>query len=151
MTCIDVNLLMQATDPRASKHEVARPWFEDVMNSGQLVGMPWATLLAFVRLSTDGASRRPALSIHEALLFMEEWLEWETVWIPEPTQRHHQVIAELLRHTQKSRLVSDAHLAALAIEHGLTLCTADADFRMFPGLKVHNPLSQGRTLVLPKP
>jgi hypothetical protein len=110
------------------------------MNGGQLVGMPWATLQAFIRLSTNPAARRPPLSMDEALLFVEEWLEWETVWIPEPTPSHHVVLGKLLRDTPRPRLVADAHLAALAIEHGLTMCTADADFRMFPGLKVFNPL-----------
>ena len=135
-----MNLLLQATDPKATKHEAARAWFEDQMNGGQLVGLPWTTLLGFLRLSTDGVSRRPALPMSEALLFLEEWLEWETVWTPEPTARHHIVFAELLRKSPRSRLVTDAHLAALAIEHGLTLCSADADFRMFSGLRFHNPL-----------
>ena len=135
-----MNLLLQATDPKATKHQTARAWFEDRMNGGQLVGLPWSTLLGFVRLSTDGVSRRPALPMNEALLFIEEWLEWETVWTPEPTARHHIVFAALLRQSPRSRLVTDAHLAALAIEHGLTLCSADADFKMFPGLRLHNPL-----------
>lgn len=140
MICIDVNLLLQATDPKASNHERARTWFEDQMNGGQLVGLPWATLLAFIRLSTDGASRRPPISVDEALKFVEGWLEWDTVWCPEPTSRHQIVLAELLCRVPRSRLVSDAHLAALAIEHGLTLCSADADFKMFPGLRYLNPL-----------
>lgn len=140
MICLDVNLLIQATDPKASKHERARRWFEDQMNGGQLVGLPWVTLQAFLRLSTNPSVRRPALPLEEALLFVEEWLEWETVWIPEPTHNHHVVFAKLMRETQKPRLVADAHLAAIALEHGLTLCTADADFRMFSGLKVRNPL-----------
>jgi len=138
--CLDVNLLIQATDPKATAHEKARIWFENQMNSGQLVGIPWQTLCSFVRLSTDGVSRRPALSLNEALLFVEEWLEWETVWVPEPTKQHHVVYAGLLRQVERPRLVMDAHLAAIAIEHRLILCSADADFRMFAGLKLLNPL-----------
>ena len=75
-----------------------------------------------------------------ALEFVEGWLEWDSVWIPEPTPRHREVISDLLRQVPRSRLVPDAHLAALAIEHGLTLCSADADFKVFPGLRFHNPL-----------
>jgi predicted nucleic acid-binding protein len=78
--------------------------------------------------------------MHEALEFVGEWVEWETVWTPEPTTRHYEVIAELLRAVPRSRMVPDAHLAALAIEHGLTLCSGDSDFRVFPGLRFHNPL-----------
>ena len=102
--------------------------------------MPWATLLGFLRVSTQAAARKRPLLMREALEFVEEWLEWETVWVPEATPRHAIVLAEMLRQVPHSRCVTDAHLAALAIEHGLTLCSDDADFRMFPGLKTHNPL-----------
>ena len=78
--------------------------------------------------------------MHEALEFVEGWLEWDTVWIPEPTSEHHIVLAGLLRKLPRARLVPDAHLAALAIEHGLTLCSADSDFKLFPGLRLLNPL-----------
>lgn len=76
----------------------------------------------------------------EALTWVNEWLEWETVWIPEPTARHATVLNELLAAVPRSAMVSDAHVAALAIEHGLTLCSADVGLKMFPGLKLHNPL-----------
>jgi predicted nucleic acid-binding protein len=80
------------------------------------------------------------MSLDEALQYVEEWLEWESVWVPQPTERHGEVFARLLRQTNRPRLVSDAHVAAIAIEHDLTLCSADHDMRMFPGLKIHNPL-----------
>lgn len=102
--------------------------------------MPWVTLLGFLRLTTNRASRQNAISMDLALEFVEGWLEWETVWVPEATARHYEVLATLLRATPRSRMVTDAHLAAVAIEHGLTLCSADRDFRVFPGLKFHNPL-----------
>lgn len=81
------------------------------------------------------------MALDEALEFVEGWLEWDSVWIPEPTAQHHVVLAGLLRKVPKVRLVSDAHLASLAIEHGLTLCSADVDFRLFDGLKLLNPLA----------
>jgi uncharacterized protein len=110
------------------------------MNSGESVALPWSTLVSFLRLSTRTPARNPAFSMEEALQFVGEWLEWETVWTPQPTSRHYTVMAELLRAVPRTAMVSDAHLAALAIEHGLTLCSADMGFRMFPGLKFHNPL-----------
>lgn len=73
--------------------------------------------------------------------YVEGWLEWDAVWVPEPTNRHFEVLSRLLAAVPRNAMVSDAHVAAIAIEHGLTLCTADAGFKMFPGLKVHNPLS----------
>ncbi len=111
------------------------------MNGGERVALPWATLVAFVRLSTQTPARIPAFSMAEALEFVADWIEWDTVWIPEPTNRHFEVMSRLLTAVPRTAMVSDAHIAALAIEHGLTLCSADAGFKMFPGLKVHNPLT----------
>ncbi len=110
------------------------------MNSGTQIGLPWFTLLSFVRIATQPGARKVPMPMTEALAWMNEWIEWEAVWIPEPTPRHAVVLGELLSAVPRSRMVSDAHVAALAIEHGLTLCSADAGLRMFPGLKFHNPL-----------
>ena len=110
------------------------------MNSGYRVGLPWFTLVSFLRLSSQKGVRRLPLSVTEAFEFVEGWLEWDTVWTPEPTAQHQIVIADLLRAVPRSDMVSDAHMAAIAIEHGLTLCSADVGLRMFPGLKLHNPL-----------
>lgn len=76
----------------------------------------------------------------EAVTWVTEWIEWESVWIPEPTARHAEILSELLRVVPRSRMINDAHVAAIAVEHGLTLCSADIGFKMFPGLKFHNPL-----------
>lgn len=140
MRLLDVNLLLYATNPRAPRHDAARQWFEDLMNSGEPVGLPWSTLTAFVRMSTNPAAFQPPLAMDTALAFVEEWLEWESVWVPEPTPDHAAIFTRLLRRVPRSRLVSDAHLAAIAIGHRLTLCSADVDFRMFDGLDVLNPL-----------
>ncbi len=77
-----------------------------------------------------------------ALAQMEAWLERENVWIPQPTERHAEILSAVLRASgARGALTSDAHLAALALEHGLTLCSADNDFARFPGLRWTNPLS----------
>jgi predicted nucleic acid-binding protein len=74
---------------------------------------------------------------------VEAWLDCSPVWIPLPTERHRETLGELLRDSAVSRgnLVPDAHLAALAVEHGLTLCSTDGDFARFPGLRWENPLA----------
>jgi predicted nucleic acid-binding protein len=110
------------------------------MNGGHRVGLPWFTLVSFVRLSTQKSIREIPMSMSVALEYVDGWLEWETVWTPHPTERHFTVLSDLLKAVPRSGMANDAHLAALAIEHGLTLCSADAGFRMFPGLKFHNPL-----------
>ena len=110
------------------------------MNAGHRVGLPWFTLVSFLRLSTQKGVRQHPLPVDEALEFVEGWLEWETVWTPEPTERHFAVMSGLLRALPRSAMVNDVHIAAIAIEHGLTLCSADAGLRMLPGLKLHNPL-----------
>jgi predicted nucleic acid-binding protein len=110
------------------------------MNGGDRVGLPWLTLVSFLRQSSQKGVRPIPLPLSVAMEYVEGWLEWETVWTPEPTSRHFEVMSELLTAVPRGGMVNDAHLAALAIEHGLTLCSADRGFSMFPGLKFHNPL-----------
>lgn len=110
------------------------------MNSGTRIGLPWFTLVSFLRLATQPGVRKMPMAMNDALLWMNEWIEWESVWIPEPTPRHAAVLSGLLKAVPRTRMASDAHVAAIAIEHGLTLCSADVGFQMFPGLKLHNPL-----------
>jgi uncharacterized protein len=129
------------TDSESDRHEPTRVWFEEQMNSGVRIGLPWFTLVSFLRLATQHSVRQKPMLMDQALEWVHEWIEWETVWIPEPTSRHAEVLGEMLRLVPRSRMVSDAHVATIAIEHGLTLCSADAGFKMFPGLKFHNPLS----------
>jgi len=140
MKLLDVNLLVYATNRDLPQFARVSVWFEDLMNSGERVGMPWHSLVGFLRVATQPAMPNP-LEMDMALQFVEEWIEWESVWTPAPTTRHVPILAELLRQAPRSRAVPDAHLAALAIEHGLTLCSADADFRLFQGLSLHNPLA----------
>ena len=143
MKLLDVNLLLYATNPQSPQHDRARTWFDDTMNGVDRLGMPWHTLVGFLRMSTQPESFRPPLSMDTALSFVEEWLEWDAVWVPQPGPDHATILATLLRQTPRSRIVPDAHLAhlaALAIEHGLTLCSADSDFKQFAGLRFLNPL-----------
>lgn len=140
MKLLDANLLLYATNATDSHHQRAAAWFDELLNSGERVALPWHSLLGFVRISTNATSQKNALAMTTALEYVQDWLEWETVWIPEPTANHFALVSEMLRAVPRWKLVSDAHLAALAIEHGLTLCSTDVDFRLFKGLRLLNPL-----------
>ena len=99
-------------------------------------------MLAFLRLvANPRVFERPASS-RAAWQQVEEWLDCETAWIPAPTERHRRVLGQLLAATSvRANLVPDAHLAALAIEHGLVLASTEGDFARFPGLRFENPLA----------
>jgi len=125
-----------------AQHERARIWLDDRLNGTARVGLPWPSLLAFLRLVTNPrVFERPA-SIQAAWQQVEEWLDCEAAWVPAPTDRHREVLGRLLREQPvRANLVPDAHLAALAIEHGLVLASTDGDFARFPGLRFENPLA----------
>lgn len=142
MILVDANLLLYAANHSAPEHARARSWLDTQLNGTARVGLPWSCLLAFVRLASNPVVVRHAVAPSEAWHQVEAWLACESAWIPQPGVRHAEVLAALITLPWvTSRLVPDAHLAALAIEHGLTLCSTDGDFARFPGLKWHNPLA----------
>jgi hypothetical protein len=139
---VDVNILLYASNAEAEQHAVAREWLDAKLSGASPVGLPWSTLLAFLRVATNPRAFRNPLSMGVAWHQVSAWLSAETVWIPEPTERHATVLENLLALPgMYGNLVPDAHLAALAIEHGLTLCSTDGDFARFPGLTWINPLA----------
>ena len=144
MILIDVNLLLYSVNRFASEHDTARAWLNERLSGTARVGLPWASLLAFVRLASNPTVFREALTVSEAWQFVKDWLTCDTVWIPVPGENHRDILGLLLEAPMTSRLVPDAHLAALAIEHGLTLCSTDGDFARFPGLTWINPLAAPR-------
>lgn len=97
--------------------------------------------MSFLRLVTNARVFSRAASITGAMRQVKDWLGCEAAWIPMPLERHAEVLDDLLRYVSSPYLIPDAHLAALAIEHGLTLCSADTDFARFPGLRWENPLT----------
>jgi toxin-antitoxin system PIN domain toxin len=140
---IDANLLLYATITDYPQHPGARSWLEGRMNGRARVGLPWASLLAFVRIATNARLFPQPLGVAEAWRRVVEWLEVPVTWIPVETDRHADILGDLLvRAAATDNLVSDAHLAALAIEHGLTLCSSDRDFTRFPDLRWENPLAE---------
>jgi uncharacterized protein len=139
---VDANLLIYAANRAAPEHELARQWLDDRLSGSAAVGLPWSALLGFVRLASNPAIVRNAVAPAAAMTQVQEWLACPPTWIPQPGEEHATILASLLASPLvTSRLVPDAHLAALAIEHGLTLCSADGDFAKFPGLRWQNPLA----------
>jgi toxin-antitoxin system PIN domain toxin len=139
---VDANLLLYAANHDAPEHDVARSWLDLRLNGTVRVGLPWPSILAFVRIASNPAIVQRPVSPAAAWRQVQGWLAREVVWIPVPGAGHVDVLTSLLdRPVMSSRLVPDAHLAALAIEHGLTLCSTDGDFARFPGLKWENPLA----------
>ena len=141
MILVDANLLLYAYDPRAEQHEASRQWLEAVLTGTDLVRFGWATLWAFLRISTNPAVYQHPLSTAEGESIVSSWLDQPRVDILEPADRHWEILRRLLVAGQvRGPLVMDAALAALAIEHGATLATTDRDFARFPGLRWRNPL-----------
>lgn len=142
MILVDANVLLYAANHDAPEHDAARLWLDERLNGTVRVGLPWPSILAFVRIASNPAILQRAVVPSVAWRQVQAWLAREVVWIPVPGAGHVDVLTRLLdRRTISSRLVPDAHLAALAIEHGLTLCSTDGDFAKFPGLRWENPLA----------
>lgn len=141
---VDANLLLYARDTASSAHPVARDWLEGRLNGSVRVGLPWQSLVAFVRISTHPRAYERPLEPAEAWRQVEDWLAAPAAWVPAPAGDHATVLGDLVaRYGLRGNLVSDAHLAALAIEHGLHLFSADTDFARFTELRWVNPLVPG--------
>jgi toxin-antitoxin system PIN domain toxin len=141
---VDANLLLFAVDETSPFHQRARGWLTERLNGAQRVGLAWQSLGAFLRIATHPrASERP-LAPAEAWQRIADWLACDVVWIPEPGERHAEILGALVtRHRVAGNLVLDAQLAALAVEHGLTVYSADTDFARFVEVGWHNPLAPG--------
>lgn len=141
MIIIDINLLIYAHLMRAPQHQAARAWLDEQLSTVR-VGLPWLSLLGFLRIVTNPRATNPPETMASAIAQTKAWLGLENVWIPQPTSRHAEVLVSLLEGARLTRdLTSDAHIAALAIEHGLTICSADSDFARFPNVRWMNPLA----------
>jgi toxin-antitoxin system PIN domain toxin len=137
----DVNLFLYAVDESSPRHRAARAWVEEVLSGSETVALAWAVLLGFLRLSTHPAVFDAPLGGGEALDLIDGWLEQPCVTVVHPGGRHAAILRELLASLGTAgNLSSDAHLAALAIEHGALLCSCDADFSRFSGLRWVDPL-----------
>lgn len=143
MIALDANLLVYAHVTSYDQHDQARTWLEEQLATVPRVGLPWPSLLAFVRLVTNPRLFMEPESIADAWAQVEAWLDAEAVWTPVPGNRHRQVLAACLgRPGLRANDVPDAHLAALTIEHGLKLASSDSGFARFDQLEWFDPLTQ---------
>jgi len=138
----DVNVLLYAVDETSARHRAARAWLEATLSGTQTVGFAWLVLTAFIRLSTRPAVFSQPLTAAQAFDLVEGWLQQPSVVTILPTQRHLAILRGLLEpFGTAANLVPDAHLAALAIEHGGAVASSDRDFTRFPGVRWADPLS----------
>lgn len=138
---VDANVLLYARFSDFPQHERAHAWLDGVLNETGPVGIPWVTLAAFVRIGTNRRILEQPLTPDEACEQIREWSERGNVWMPAPGEQFGTLFTQLLGSSQASgNLVSDAYLGALALEHGLSVVSTDADFRRFANVKWFNPL-----------
>ena len=142
MILLDANLLIYAVNSDAPLSRKAKSWVEAALSGPETVGFPWSVLLAFLRLTTRPGLFRHPLPIDTAFELVHSWLDQPSATIVHPGPRQLQILRELLLPLGTGgNLTSDAHLAALAIEHRAELCSSDSDFARFNGLNWRNPLS----------
>ncbi len=140
MVIVDANVLLYATNADARQHEVAYGWLESALTGAEGVGLPWISLLAFLRIATNPRALAAPLTVEDAVAQTEAWLDAPVAITVAPTTRHASVLAGLLREAGAAgNLVTDAHLATLAIEHGATIVSYDRDFARFAGVRHRVP------------
>lgn len=143
MKLLDANSLLYAYDSDSAHHAICRSWLEVAFNSEETVALPWQTLLAFLRISTNSRATKKPLQSAEACEIVSSWLDQVNVSVIGAGERFWELLEDQIREAQVAGpLVTDAALAALALEHGATLCSVDKDFRRFRGLKLIDPTDQ---------
>ena len=142
MILVDANLLIYAVNHDLPQHKPAKAWWEDVLSGSAMVGIPLVSLLAFLRICTNPRVFPQPLAPESAIAYIDEWLDQAVVRLVVPGAGHWAIMRNLLVQTgMAGNLTTDTHIAALALEQGYTIFSADNDFRRFPGLKHVNPLS----------
>lgn len=141
MRLIDANILIYAYDVNSPYSTICREWLDNHLNGIYKLGLPWHSLLAFTRIVTNPRIYEQPVFAEEAWEQVGEWLALETSFIPQPGPNHYRLISELLSTmSHKSNDIPDLHLVALCMEHGLIMCSTDADFLRNRELRVENPL-----------
>ena len=144
MIVLDANLLLYAYDSSSEKHEKARKWVELVFSEGSVVGLPWQTVAAFIRITTNPRIPGQRFTLEEVVQVVDRWLEQPNVRLLAPGDQHWPLLGRLLVGGQAwGPLATDAQLAALTIEYGGVLQTTDRDFARFPELQWTNPIEAG--------
>ncbi len=141
MILVDANILLYAEDQLSSAHVRARTWWDATLSGSVPVCLCWTVINAFIRIGTNPRVFEHPLSLDRAKSRVQSWLEQPCTRIVNPTERHWIVFQRMLREGQATaNLVADAHLAAIAFEHGCEVFSSDADFSRFPGIRWRNPL-----------
>lgn len=141
---IDTNLLIYAVNRDAPQHDQARNWLEQTLSNNTIVGIPWLVSIAFLRLTTNPRVMQSPITIEQALNFVNGWLQQPYVMAINPGEQHWAILNKLLMNTGAAgNLTNDAHLAAIAIEHGYVIASSDNDFKRFEGIEHINPLEIG--------
>ena len=140
MILVDANILLHAYHPRSEHHDTCRQWVEEKFSGPSPVGLPWLTIWAFLRISTSSRAFEKPLSMKEAKAVTSSWFDAPAVRIVGPGEHYWEILSNLLLDAQVSgALVTDAAMAALAIENGASICTTDRDFVRFQGLQILDP------------
>ena len=141
MILVDANILLYAEDALNLQHDKAREWWDATLSGAAPVCLCWPVVSAFIRIGTNQRVFKNPLSLKQASARVDSWFKQPCVRMVEPTDRHWPIFKKLLLDGQATgNLVTDAHLAALAMEYGCQMVSADADFSRFPKLKWYNPL-----------
>ncbi len=139
---VDANILLYAVDEESAAHRRARQWLEDALNGPRRVGLPWQSLTGFMRIVTNPRAVPNPVQPADAWTIVEAWLDAQNTWIPEPGPGYRDILGRLVRDLRPSaNLVPDAALAALCIEHGLAIVSADSDFARFTEVVWINPVA----------
>lgn len=140
MVIVDANVLLYAVNETSPQHAVAKRWIEQALNGDDPVGFAWAVLLAFLRIVTLPALSPEPLSPADACDLIDDWLDASPATVVGPTMRHSAILRAFLAESGTAgNLTTDAHLAALAVEHGARVCTFDRDFQRFRGVPSFPP------------
>lgn len=144
MIIVDLNVLIYATNSAAPHHARVGAWWNEAINGDESIGLPWIVITGFLRLTTRSGILPKPLPVARAFAVIDEWLSLDQIVVPPESDDHWAIMRRLLSEAGTGgNLVSDAHLAALAISNGSTLATCDTDFARFSGLRWMSPLDAG--------
>ncbi len=137
---IDANVLVYAVDEDARYHAQAKAFLEEHLNGDRRIGLPWQSLAAFLRIVTHPRIMTTPMDGSSAAGFVNDWLDAPAAWVPDVTSRTWPILHDLIdAHAVTGNLVPDAQLAAIAIQHGVSVVSADTDFALFPEVVWVNP------------